>query len=133
MNFVWLIVYVLLGYVAFVAVAEGLIRFVQPDMEGGVTLFVTDAQGHEIKRNLASLEHEGALYISSNHWLRSWYDAALKNPEVEIIRNGVRGPYTAVPIKGAERATVSELYRMGFVLRFICGFAPSKFLRLDPR
>lgn len=133
MKMAWTIAYILLGYVAFVAVAEGLIRFIQPEMAGGVTIFVKDSQGKEMKRNLATLEHDGALYISSNHWLRSWYYAALKNPDVEIIRDGVRGPYTAVPIEGAERATVSKLYRMGVVLRFICGFAPSKFLRLDPR
>ena len=27
---------------------------------------------------------------------------------------------------------VSDAYRMGFILCFICGFAPSRFLRLDP-
>lgn len=133
MNVLWLIGYGLLGYVAFVATVEVLIRVVQPDMEGGITLFVNDGNGGEIQRKLAVLEHEGTLYISSNHWLRSWYYAVLKNPDVEGIRHGERAAYTAVPLEGKERATVSKHYNMGFVLRFFCGFAPSRFLRLDPR
>lgn len=30
-----------------------------------------------------------------------------------------------------EHASVSNAYNMGFVLRLICGFAPSRFLRLE--
>ena len=40
--------------------------------------------------------------------------------------------YTSVRVEGAEHARVSEAYRMGFVLRFVFGFAPSRFIRLDP-
>ena len=39
---------------------------------------------------------------------------------------------TSNPATGQELARISDAYRMGFVLRFICGFAPSRFLRLDP-
>ena len=133
MNTLWIFAYILLGYVGFVAVMEGVIRVAQPDMEGGITLFVPDGQGSVIQRKLAVLEHNEALYISSNHWLRSWYYAVLKNPDVEGIRHGERRAYTVVPIDGQERADVSQNYNMGFVLRMICGFAPSRFLRLDPR
>lgn len=75
----------------------------------------------------------GKLYIASTHWLRGWYRQALAEPRVLAQVDGERGAYTAVPILGEERARVSDSYTMGFVLRFICGFAPSRFLRLDPR
>ena len=133
MNAIWIVGTLFLGYVCFVAVAEGAIRLFQPEMEGGITLVVSDGQGGRITRNLAVLDHNDALYISSNHWLRSWYYAVLKNPDVDGIRNGQRAAYTAVPIEGQEWMTVSKNYKMGFVLRLICGFAPSRFLRLDPR
>jgi hypothetical protein len=61
-----------LAYVAFVALMEALIGTIQPNMDGGVRLTTTDAEGRTSERMLAS------------------------------------------------------------VLRFVCGFAPSKFLRLDP-
>ena len=38
-----------------------------------------------------------------------------------------------MPSPSPEAFRVADAYRMGFVLRFVCGFAPSRFLRLDPR
>ena len=61
-------------------------------------------------------------------WLRGWYDRALENPEVEVTRDGVTTARVAVPVAGAERDRLADAYRMGFVLRFVCGFAPSRFL-----
>ncbi len=133
MNVFWIVGIIFLGYVCIVALAEVAIRVFQPDMDGGITLFVTDGQGGDIKRNLAVLVHNEALYISSNHWVRKWYYAVLKNPDVEGIRHGERAAYTAVPINGQEWISVSRNYKMGLVLRMVCGFAPSRFLRLDPR
>jgi hypothetical protein len=121
-----------LVYVGFVALMEGLIGFIQPHMDGGVRLTTTDAQGRTSERMLAGARVDGNLYIASNHWLRGWYRQALTEPEVLADVDGVRSAYSAVPIEGEERARVSDAYRMGFILRFICGFAPSKFLRLDP-
>jgi len=121
-----------LVYVGFVALMEGLIGFIQPHMDGGVSLTTTDAQGRTSERMLAGARVDGNLYIASNHWLRGWYRQALAEPEVFADVDGVRSAYSAVPIEGEERARVSDAYRMGFILRFICGFAPSKFLRLDP-
>ena len=121
------------GYVAFVALMETLIARLQPSMEGGVRLTTTNAAGESSERMLAGARLDGKLYIASNHWLRGWYRQALAKPEVLAEVGGVPGAYTAVPIVGEERARVSDSYTMGFVLRFICGFAPSRFLRLDPR
>ena len=128
---VLLIVFVV--YVGFVALMEALIGYIQPNMDGGVKLTTTDAEGRTSERMLAGARLDGKLYIASNHWLRGWYQQALAEPNVLADVDGVRATYSAVPIEGEERARVSDAYRMGFVLRFVCGFAPSRFLRLDPR
>ena len=133
MSFASLALCVLLSYVGFVALMEALIGAVQPPMEGGVKLISTDAEGRSFERMLAGARLDGELYIASNHWLRGWYRRALAEPNVVAEVDGVRADYSAVPIAGEERARVAAAYRMGFVLRFVCGFAPSRFLRLDPR
>ncbi|MDJ0790010.1 MAG: hypothetical protein QNK05_24705 [Myxococcota bacterium] len=122
-----------LAYVAFVALMEAVIGTVQPNMESGVRLTTTDAEGRSSERMLALLKLDGKLYISSNHWLRGWYRQALAEPKVLAEVDGIRGAYAAVPIEGEEWDRVADAYRMGFFLRFVCGFAPSRFLRLDPR
>ena len=125
--------YVAVVYGAFVLLAELLIWRFQPQMDGGVILYVTDADGNSVERNLAGFEYDNRLYVSSNHWFRRWYNLVLENPEVDVLRDGVRGPCEAIVVTGDERTALSRAYEMGFILRFICGFAPSKFLRLDPR
>jgi hypothetical protein len=129
-NNVFLIVIVL--YVAFVGLMEAMIGYIQPQMDEGVRLTTTDAEGRASKRMLAGARLEGKLYIASNHWLRGWYRQALNEPRVLLELDGVEAAYLAVPIVGDERDRISDAYRMGFILRFICGFAPSRFLRLDP-
>ena len=122
-----------LVYVGFVALMEALIGYIQPRMDGGVRLTTTDAEGSSSERMLAVARLDGKLNVASNHWLRGWYHQAFAEPSVFAEVDGARAAYSAIPIEGEERARVSDAYRMGFVLRFICGFAPSKFLRLDPR
>ena len=133
MSYLWVGFYVLLGYVAFVLMAEFLIWNLQPDMDGGVTIYVTDADGNPVERNLTGFEYDNRLYVSSNHWLRHWYNLAIENPEVDVTRDGVRGSFKVIVVAGDEQTSLSRAYKMGFILRFICKFSPSKFLRLDPR
>jgi len=121
------------GYVCFVALLEVAIWRFQPEMPGQVILTTTDREGKESSRTLAGFEHKSRLYVSSNHWLRGWYRAALSNPDVEITVDGETKPYRATRVQGSERDELSAAYTMGFVLRFICGFAPSRFLLLEPR
>ena len=124
--------WVLLAYLAFVLLVECLIWRLQPDTTGGVTIHVTDRSAKQVQRNLAGFEYDNRLYVSSNHWFRHWYKLALDNSSVVITKNGVRRPCKAIVVAGREQISVSRAYKMGFILRFICGFAPSKFLRLDP-
>ncbi len=122
-----------LVYVGLVAVLESAVGYLQPDMTGGVRLTTTDPDGRPSARMLAGFRLDGKLYVSSNHWLRGWYRRALENPTVEVTVNGESREYRAVPIQGGELERVADAYTMGFVLRLMCGFAPSRFLRLDPR
>ena len=132
MSYLWVGFYVLLGYVAFVLMAESLIWNLQPDMDGGVTIYVTDADGNPVERNLTGFEYDNRLYVSFNHWLRHWYNLAIENPEVDVTQDGVRGSFKVIVVAGDEQTSLSRAYKMGFILRYICGFTPSKFLRLDP-
>lgn len=124
---------VLLIYVGLVAILEGLIGHFQPAMEGGVQLTTTDSAGRASDRMLAGFRFEENLYVSSNHWLRGWYRRALNNPVVEVVVDGESATYTAIRVEGEEHARLSDAYTMGFILRLACGFAPSPFLRLEPR
>lgn len=120
-------------YVAAVALFDSVVGYIQPQMATGVVLTTTDAHGQSSNRTLAGVHLDNHLYVAANHWSRFWYYRALANPAVEVTENGKRGAFTAVPVTGVERDQIAEKYNMGFVLRLICGFAPQRFMRLDPR
>ncbi len=48
-------------------------------------------------------------------------------------RNGVRGSFKVIIVAADEQSSLSRAYKMGFILRFICGFVSGKFLILHPR
>lgn len=123
----------LAGYALLVLLAETLIWRIQPTMDGGVTITLRPDGGTRIRRHLFGFERDGTLFVSSNHWFRKWYNAALENPAVEVTRDGVTRRFTAETVRGEEHERLSRLYKLGFVLRLVCGFAPSKFLRLEPQ
>jgi hypothetical protein len=133
MNYLNIMLYTLVGYAALVLLAATLIWRIQPAMDGGVTITVTPDGDTPIQRNLYGFERDGTLFVSSNHWFRQWYNAALENPDVDVTLDGVTRPFTAEAVQGEEHERLSREYNMGFVLRLICGFAPSKFLRLEPQ
>ncbi|MGI9328950.1 MAG: hypothetical protein ACR2PZ_27280 [Pseudomonadales bacterium] len=123
---------VILGYVALLLLLEAVIWKTQPNMESGVTLFVN--RGNDVvARKLYGFEYGDKLYVSSNHWFRRWYYALLEAPLIDVEHAGEIKPYIAIPIEGSERAEIAREYQMGFILRLLCGFAPRRFLRLDPR
>jgi hypothetical protein len=133
MKVLKVVAYVLLGYAVLVAVLDVVVGIVQPDMDVGVLLSTTDSEGRTSDRMLAGVRMDDHIYVSANHWTRFWYYRALVNPAVEVTVNGKRGRYTAVPVTGDELDRIAAKYQMGFVLRFLTGFAPQRFVRLDPR
>jgi hypothetical protein len=128
-----IVVVLVLLYVALVASFESLIGFFQP--AGGSTLVLTtfDPDGTAHDRVLARLETDGKTYVSANHWPRAWYRRALRHPDVEATIDGTKGNYRAVPITGAEHAHVESEHPHSFGFRFVTGFPPRYFVRLDPR
>lgn len=133
MSFLITAISIVLAYLFLVLLTEALIWRIQPEMEGGVTLGVVDAGGDRVSRRLYCHEFGGSLYVSSNHWFRKWYHLALEHPEVEMEKDGMTETYQAVAVIGDEHRRVLNSYNMGFVLRLLCGFAPSRFLRLEPK
>lgn len=97
-----------------------------------VAIETTDENGTR-ESVVAAVEVDGALFVSANHWPRSWYHRALKNPEVAVTRDGERGSYLAVPVEGDQRARVAREYSLPLAIRVLSGFPPRAFLRLDRR
>ena len=135
----WLVI-VLAAYLGIVVAFEGLVAFmgkrqadsgVQP---GETWIVITTADGAGSKDTvIAGVEREGQLYVSANHWPRGWYNRAIANPEVEVARGGEKQPYRAVPLEGEERDKIAASYVLPWPLRFLTGFPPRAYLRLDPR
>lgn len=120
------------GYVGLVVLFESLIGFVQPQQQGTVVITTMAPDGSSHERVLSLLEADDKLYVAANHWPRAWYRNARENPEVQLKRGGETRDYRAVPVTGAEHERLGERFEPGFVIRFLTGFPPRKFLRLEP-
>jgi hypothetical protein len=129
------LVTLLLVYVGIVVAFESLIGYFQPAGSGTLVITTTDAQGRTHDRVVSSLESHGELYVAANHWPRAWYEQALANPQVQVTIDGERRAYAAIPVSpaGAEHERLMAEHAHGFVFRFITGFPPRYFLRLEPR
>lgn len=129
-----IVVGLLIGYVALVVAFESMIGFLQPEAGEVLTITTTGEDGAPNDRVLARLDDEGTIYVSANHWPRAWYREALANPAVEVAIEGQRGDFVAVPIEDeTEHARLDEAFAHPFLFRFITGFPPRLFLRLDPQ
>jgi hypothetical protein len=127
------LVIVLFVYVGIVSAFESLIGVIQPSGEGTLVITTTDASGGAHDRVVSKLDVDGKLYVAANHWPRSWYRSALAHPAVQATIDGKKGDYAAVPVEGAEYDAVEAAHPHGFAFKFLTGFPPRKFLRLDPR
>lgn len=128
------VIAIVLIYVGYVAYFEASLAYRQP--QGSTSLVIaTFDSGDRHERVLRLEQIDGNSYIAANHWPRAWYRQALGNPAVEVKMPGAEefGPYTAVPLEGAELERISDIYSFGFNFRFQTGFPPRRFLRLDPR
>jgi len=123
----------LVVYVGIVAAFESSIGYFQP--RAGSTLVITtfDGDGTAHERVVSRLTYDGHLYVAANHWPRAWYRRALQNPHVQATLDGKTGDFTAVPMTGAEHDRVDGANRLPLFFRFLTGFPPRYFVRLDPR
>ena len=120
-------------YVGIVVLFESSIGIFQP--KAGTTLVITtfDPDGAAHDRVVARLESDGDLYVAANHWPRAWYRRALAHPDVQATIDGQKRDYRAVPVTGAEHERVDAANHLPLAFRFVTGFPPRYFLRLDPR
>lgn len=123
----------LVVYVAIVALFESLLGYFQPQPPGSLTITTTDEDGNSYDRVLTELASDGKVYVAVNHWPRAWYRRTLVNPNVKVSRGGGAGQgYVAVTVTGDEHDRVAEDNPLGAAFRFLMGFPPRCFVRLDP-
>ncbi len=121
----------LLAYVGLVVVVESTLGLLQPEVGGTFVITTTDEEGISSDRVLVQNFSGGRLYASANHWPRAWYHDAVKNPKVRVTLDGVMADYVAVPVDTEEHERVEAEIGNGIMLKFLFGFAPQRFLRLD--
>ena len=124
---------ILLGvYVGIVVLFEALLGYFQPEAGDTVVITTVRADGTTHDRVLALLVSNDQYYVAANHWPRAWYRQALANPHVQLEVEEERGNYLAVPVTDAERERLQDEHATGLLFRWITGFPPRRFLRLDP-
>jgi len=133
MKAVKLIVISLVVYLGIVVAFESMIGFFQPANQSTLVIITTDEGGNSNDRVLSRLDSNGQLFVSANHWPRSWYNEALANPNVQVTLEGETGNYLAVPASDEEHARVNGENPHPLAFRIVTGFPPRYFLRLDPR
>jgi len=120
-------------YVGIVVGFESLLGYFQPTYATTLTITTTDGNGASTDRVLAGIESDDKLYVAANHWPRAWYRAVHDNPDVKVTRDGVTGDYVAVDVTPAEHDKLdNEVQPLPFVVRFLTGFPPRYFVRLEP-
>ena len=122
----------LLAYAGLVVAVESTLGLLQPEVSDTFIITTTNAEGISSDRVLAQNFSGERLYASANHWPRAWYHDAMKNPKVRVTLDGVTADYVAVPVDAEEHERVEAEIGNGIGLKFLFGFAPQRFLRLDP-
>lgn len=128
----WIVI-ALVAYGGIVVAFESMIGFFQPENQSTLVITTTDEEGISNDRVLARLESDGKVFVSANHWPRAWYREALDNPNVQATIDGKTADYLAVPLTEEEGARMDAADPHPFAFRFVTGFPPRYFLRLDPR
>ena len=128
------VLWVAVLYALVVVAFESLLGYVQPTDESTFTITTVSQAGESQDRVLSRLDVNGKLYVAANHWPRAWFNNALANPRVEITDDGATSAYLAMPVEvnGAEHRAVNKAEPLHLVASILFGFAPRKFLRLDP-
>ncbi len=120
-------------YLGIVVTFESLLGYFQPQNQQTLIITTTDKNGVTNSRVLSRLESGGKLFVAANHWPRAWYNEVLENPRVQIELDGETGKYLAVSATRTEHDRIQEEKPLGFVIRFLTGFPPRYFVRLDPQ
>jgi hypothetical protein len=139
MKIVRILVVVLGAYVLLGIGFDAAIGTFQPQGQNTVVVRTFDAQGGSPRDTVVVLREpgDGTLWVESGHWFRGWYRRLLRNPEIQLVRNGEATPYRAVPMDDPESVAMMERV-MGkpsvgyYVGRTMLLWAPIRPVRLDP-
>jgi hypothetical protein len=132
MKLLKIVVILALVYVGIVVAFESLIGYFQPADQSTLVITTFDDGGAGHERVVSRLDSDGRLYVAANHWPRAWYRQALENPDVRVTRDGEAAPYRAVPVTDEERERLFDEHALPLVVKFLTGFPPRRFLRLEP-
>ena len=117
-------------YIGLVVLFESWLGYSQPTNAN--SLVITTFDSMEAKdRVLSAVNNDGKLYVSANHWPRSWYRQTLSNPNVEVLYKGEKKPYLAVPVEGEEHDRLMIEHAHPLTFRILTGFPPRYFIRFD--
>lgn len=143
MSFVKPLAIAFVAYVALVAAFETYLGVAQPrfhnDQAEGwdatIVLTTTAADGSTQKRVVSPMVTDGQLYVSANHWPRSWYNRVLANPDLQVTNRSETHDYTAVPVRpgSEEHERLEHEHPHPAWFRFLTGYPPRRFVRLEPR
>lgn len=102
-----------------------------------VTLRTADIVGVMHDTSVWVVDDGGRQWVRAGSPKASWYERIVVKPEVELVRKGETGRYTAVPVEGSrERINALMAERYGWADRLI-GLMRSRdgavAIRLDPR
>ena len=126
-------------YVTIGLLFGSVIGYFQPQDGGTSRLRTVDENGQQYETVLrVQKDASGQLWLLSGQWFRGWYNRALTNPYVELLRDEEVAAYRAVEVKdaGAIEAVVRLRRKGESTGRWLMGralflFPPFKALRLD--
>ncbi|MFL2705493.1 MAG: nitroreductase/quinone reductase family protein [Gammaproteobacteria bacterium] len=117
-------------YIGLVVVFESWLGYSQPTNTNSLVITTMD-NGQPKDRVLSAVNNNGKLYVSANHWPRSWYRQAKSNPNVEVLYKGEKSLYLAIPVEGEEHDLLMKEHAHPLFFRILTGFPPRYFVRLD--
>lgn len=122
-----------IAYAGIVILFESLLGYYQPQNDGTLTITTTNAAGVQADRVLSRITVDDRLYVAANHWPRAWFRQTLENPDVSVTIDGERAAYRAAAVSEQEHETVNNSSPLPLSFRFLTGFPPRYFIRLDRR
>ena len=128
-----ILIILLIAYVGMVFSFESWLGYSQPQGRGVVTINTTDDEGITTGRAVSLITNGENLYIARNHWPKRWYDQAIENPNVSLENEGVTTEYLAASVSGEEHDQVDADNPLPTRFRFLTGYPPRYFIRLDPK
>jgi hypothetical protein len=128
-----LVLILLAVYVGIVVLFEFSLGFFQPESGNTIVIETFDAEGNGYTRVVSLLTSASNEYVAVNHWPRAWYRRLEEKPRIGVTRDGGQTIFGARMVSGAEHDRVQADNPTPFAFRFLTGFPPRYFVRLDPK